>query len=45
MKTIQVAASGRYDVKIGAGLLETLGVECAKVCTAEKAAIISDTHV
>jgi 3-dehydroquinate synthase len=45
MKTISVAASTNYDVKIGKGLLHALGAECAKVCKAEKAAIISDTNV
>lgn len=45
MKTIHVAASANYDVKIGAGLLETLGTECAKVCKAGKAAIVSDSNV
>ena len=45
MKTIHVAASANYDVKIGTGLLETLGTECAKVCKAGKAAIVSDTNV
>ena len=45
MKTIHVAASANYDVKIGTGLLETLGAECAKVCKTGKAAIVSDTNV
>ena len=45
MKTIHVAASASYDVKIGTGLLETLGTECARVCKAGKAAIVSDTNV
>ena len=45
MKTIHVAASANYDVKIGTGLLETLGTECARVCKAGKAAIVSDTNV
>ena len=45
MKTIQVAASTNYEVKIGAGLLEMLGTECAKVCKAGKAAIVSDSNV
>ena len=45
MKTIHVAASGRYDVMIGAGLLGTLGAESLRVCKAEKAAIISDSNV
>ena len=40
MKTIQVAASTNYEVKIGTGLLEILGAECAKVCKAGKAAIV-----
>ena len=45
MKTIHVAASANYDVMIGTGLLETLGTECARVCKAGKAAIVSDTNV
>lgn len=45
MKTIHVAASANYDVKIGTGLLEMLGTECAKVCKAGKAAIVSDSNV
>ena len=45
MKTIQVAASTNYEVKIGRGLLEMLGTECARVCKAGKAAIVSDSNV
>jgi 3-dehydroquinate synthase len=45
MKTIHVTASKEYDVKIGAGLLTTLGTEVAAVCKTGTAAIISDSNV
>jgi len=45
MKTIKVSASKDYFVKIGTGLLPTLGQEIRAVCKAEKAAIISDSNV
>lgn len=45
MKTIHIAASTSYDVKVGSGLLKTLGMECAQLCKTEKAAIVSDSHV
>lgn len=45
MKTIHVTASKEYDVKIGAGLLDTLGSEVAKICKGGTAAIISDSNV
>ena len=45
MKTITVRASRAYDVKIGSGLLSTLGAEVKTICTASKAAIVSDTNV
>ena len=45
MKTIHVTASKEYDVKIGAGLLRTLGTEVAAVCKTGTAAIISDSNV
>ena len=45
MKTIHVTASSEYDVKIGSGLLSTLGAEVSKVCKVGTAAIISDSNV
>ena len=45
MKTITVSASRKYDVKIGAGLLPSLGQETAALCKAGTAAIISDSNV
>ena len=45
MKTVKVSASGNYEVKIGSGLLQTLGDEVAAVCKAQTAAIISDSNV
>ena len=45
MKTIHVTASKEYDVKIGAGLLDTLGNEVAKICKGSTVAIISDSNV
>ena len=45
MKTIQVRASKEYAVKIGPGLLNTLGAEVKQICNAAKVAIISDSNV
>ncbi len=45
MKTITVRASKTYDVKIGSGLLSTLGQEVRSICKATKAAIVSDSNV
>ncbi len=45
MKTIHVAVSSEYDVKIGSGLLRTLGAEVSRVCSADTVAIISDSNV
>jgi len=45
MKTIRIRASKEYAVKIGTGLLTTLGPEAAAVCTAKKVAIVSDSTV
>ncbi len=45
MKTIPIHTSKYYEVKIGAGLLGSLGEETAKVCKAKTAAIISDSTV
>ncbi len=45
MMTVTVEASRKYDILIGSGLLASLGKEAARVCKAEKAAIISDSTV
>lgn len=45
MRTVKVTLSTAYEVKIGANLLEGLGAECARVCRAERCAIVSDSHV
>lgn len=45
MRTVTVAASTAYVVKIGPGLLETLGAEAAKLGRAEKVCIVSDSNV
>lgn len=45
MKIIEVNASRRYEVKIGSGILPTLGEEVKAVCKASKAAIVSDSNV
>lgn len=45
MKTVKVCASVSYDVKIGSGLLESLGAEVSQVTNAAKVAIVSDSKV
>ncbi|MBR2491627.1 MAG: 3-dehydroquinate synthase [Ruminiclostridium sp.] len=45
MTTIQVKASRAYEVKIGRGLLSSLGTEAAGLVTGRSAAIVSDTNV
>lgn len=45
MKIIQVRASKEYTVKIGAGLLRSLGSEAAALCKAKKVALVSDSTV
>ena len=45
MRSITVNASKKYEVKIGAGLLSSLGSEVAVVCKIGTAAIISDSNV
>ena len=45
MRTVTVSASKNYEIQIGSDLLQTLGAETAKVCKAEKVAIISDSNV
>ena len=45
MSTVTVNASRRYDIKIGSGLLATLGAEAAALGKAEKVCIVSDSNV
>ncbi len=45
MTTIQVKASRSYEVKIGRGLLTSLGEETAQLIRGRTAAIVSDTNV
>ncbi|MBR5533608.1 MAG: 3-dehydroquinate synthase [Ruminiclostridium sp.] len=45
MTTIQVKASRSYEVKIGRGLLSSLGTEAAGLIQGRKAAIVSDSNV
>ena len=45
MKTVTVNASKAYDIKIGSGLLSTLGQEAKKLGKAKKIAIVTETNV
>ena len=45
MKEIIVKTSRSYSVKIGSGLLPSLGDEISSLCSAKTVAIISDTNV
>ena len=45
MKTVTVNASKSYDIKIGPGLLSTLGEEAASLSKAKKIAIVSESNV
>ncbi|MBE6958848.1 MAG: 3-dehydroquinate synthase [Ruminococcaceae bacterium] len=45
MNIVKVNASTSYEVKIGAGLLSSLGAEVAAVAKAQIAAIVSDSNV
>lgn len=45
MTTIQVKASHAYEVKIGRGLLSSLGTEAAELIQGRAAAIVSDSNV
>lgn len=45
MTTVSVRASRSYDVKVGRGLLDTLGVESAALLKGRTAAIVSDSNV
>ena len=45
MKTVTVRASKTYEIKIGPGLLDTVGTEAAKLGKAEKVCLVSDSNV
>ena len=45
MRTVTVNASKQYDIKIGSGLLSTLGAEVKKLGNAQKVCIVSDSNV
>lgn len=45
MNTVHVSASRAYDVRIGAGLLTTLGAAAAELGGIQKAAVVSDSTV
>ena len=45
MRTVTVSVSKTYDIKIGSGLLDTVGAEAAGLGKAEKACIVSDSNV
>ena len=45
MKTVTISASKAYDIKIGPGLLATLGAEANKLGRAKKIALVSETNV
>ena len=45
MKTVTIHASRQYDIKIGAGLLSSIGVEAKALGKAEQVCIVSDSNV
>jgi len=45
MKTVTVNASKKYNIKIGSGLLSSLGEEINQLGKAEKVTIVSDSNV
>ena len=45
MKTVTVQASKTYDIRIGSGLLKTIGNETAKLAGVNRVCIVSDSNV
>ena len=45
MRTVTVNASKKYDIKIGSGLLASIGQEAAALGKISKVCIVSDNHV
>ena len=45
MKTVTVQASKTYDIRIGSGLLKTIGNETAKLTGVNRVCIVSDSNV
>lgn len=45
MKTVTVNASKSYDIKIGPGLLSTIGKEARSLGKASRVCLVSDSHV
>ena len=45
MNTVHVTASREYDVRIGSGLLDTLGTHAAAIGRVRKVCIVSETNV
>jgi 3-dehydroquinate synthase len=46
MRTVRVALGGRsYSIRIGGGLIDGLGPDCARLALGRRCAIVSDTHV
>ena len=45
MKTVTVSTSKSYEIKIGSGLLNTIGQEAVSLGKATKVCIVSDSNV
>lgn len=45
MRTVTVSVSKTYDIKIGSGILDTIGAEAVRLGKAEKTCIVSDSNV
>ena len=45
MKTVTVTASRTYKIKIGSGLLTTIGQEVTALGNVQKVCIVSDSNV
>ena len=45
MRTVTVNASRTYEIKIGSGLLDTIGAEAAALGKAENVCVVSDSNV